>query len=83
MTAFRDAHPARSTHILIVPNRHIGSLNGLLPGDEILGGRLLLVAQKLARAEKILEDGYCLTINTGLNAGQTVFHLHVHLKSSV
>ena len=81
VTAFRDAHPAASTHILIVPNRHIESLNALLPGDEILGGHLLLIARKLAQAENILAGGYSLTINTGLHAGQTVFHLHIHLKS--
>ena len=82
VTAFHDAHPAASTHILIVPNRHIESLNALLPEDEILGGHLLQVARKLAQAENILADGYSLTINTGLDAGQTVFHLHVHLKSN-
>jgi histidine triad (HIT) family protein len=81
VTAFWDAHPASSTHILIVPNRHIDSLNALLPGDEILGGHLLRVARDLARAENIHTTGYSLTINTGLDAGQTVFHLHLHLKS--
>ena len=81
VTAFWDAHPAASTHILIVPNRHIDSLNALLPEDEILGGHLLLVARNLARAENILAQGYSLTINTGLDAGQTVFHLHMHLKN--
>jgi histidine triad (HIT) family protein len=83
VTAFWDAHPAASTHILIVPNRHIESLNTLLPGDEILAGHLLLVARELARAENIQATGYSLTINTGLDAGQTVFHLHLHLKSCV
>jgi len=81
VTAFRDAHPAASTHILIVPNRHIESLNDLTPGDESLGGHMLLVAQKLTRSENI-EGGYSLTINTGLQAGQTVFHLHLHLRST-
>ena len=82
VTAFRDAHPAASTHILIVPNRHIESLNALLPEDEILCGHLLLVARELARAENIHTNGYNLAINTGLDAGQTVFHLHLHLKNS-
>ncbi len=81
VTAFRDAHPAASTHILIVPNRHIESLNDLLPEDEILCGHLLMVARELAHVEKIHTSGYNLTINTGLDAGQTVFHLHMHLKS--
>ena len=81
VTAFRDAHPATSTHILVVPNRHIESLNDLTPEDEFLCGHLLLVARQLARAEKIHTSGYSLIVNTGLDAGQTVFHLHMHLKS--
>jgi len=81
VTAFRDAHPAASTHILIVPNRHIESLNDLQPEDEILFGHLLLVAREIAQTENIHTGGYQLVINTGLDAGQTVFHLHVHLKS--
>jgi histidine triad (HIT) family protein len=82
VTVFRDAHPAASTHILIVPNRHIESLNDLLTEDEILCGHMLLVARELAGSENILAGGYSLTINTGLHAGQTVFHLHLHLKSN-
>lgn len=81
VTAFRDAHPARSTHILVVPNRHIGSMNEIQWDDEVCVGRLVLIAVQLARTEKILAQGYSLTINTGLDAGQTVFHLHLHLKS--
>jgi histidine triad (HIT) family protein len=83
VTAFRDAHPAASTHILVVPNRHIESLNDLLPEDENLCGHLMLVARELAHAEKIHTGGYSLIINTGLDAGQTVFHLHLHLKSDI
>ena len=81
VTAFRDAHPARSTHILVVPNRHIGSMNDLILEDMVSVGRLVSIAVQLARTEKILTQGYSLTINTGLDAGQTVFHLHLHLKS--
>ena len=81
VTAFWDAHPAASTHILIVPNRHIGTLNDLEPMDELLGGHMLVVAQKLALQENLNSNNYSMTINTGLFAGQTVFHLHLHLKS--
>lgn len=81
VTAFRDAHPAASTHILIVPNRHIESLNDLEPIDELLGGHMILTAKKLACQEKLETGKYNMTINTGLYAGQTVFHLHLHLKS--
>jgi histidine triad (HIT) family protein len=81
VTAFRDAHPAASTHILIVPNCHIESLNDLEPQDKILVGHMLLIAKKLAHQENLDSGEYNITINTGLNAGQTVFHLHLHLKS--
>jgi histidine triad (HIT) family protein len=83
VTAFRDEHPAASTDILIVPNRHIASLNEISPGDQVLSGHMLLVARDLAQKERIALKGYTLSINTGLHAGQTVFHLHLHLKSSM
>lgn len=83
ITAFRDAHPAAPVHILVVPNRHITSLNDLEAGDESLAGQLILVAQKIACQQNLLSDGYRMTVNTGLYAGQTVFHLHLHLLSGV
>jgi len=79
VTAFRDIHPAAPTHILIVPNRHIDSVNDLRPEDEALIGHLHTVAGQLAKQEGIAESGYRLITNTGPNAGQTVFHLHLHL----
>jgi histidine triad (HIT) family protein len=79
VTAFRDSHPAASTHILIVPNRHIDSVNALTPEDEPLIGHLYTVARLLAAQEGIAEGGYRLITNTGRHGGQTVFHLHMHL----
>jgi len=79
VTAFRDIHPAAPTHILIVPNRHIDSLNDLLPEDEPVVGRLVGVARQLAVQEGIARDGYRLIINTGPNGGQVIYHLHLHL----
>jgi len=79
VTAFRDAHPVAPTHSLIVPNRHIESVNVLEPEDEPLIGQLFTVARKLAEAEGITKGGYRLITNTGANGGQTVFHLHLHL----
>ncbi len=79
VTAFRDIHPAAPTHILIVPNRHIDSVNALTAEDESLAGRLLTVAGQLAVREGIAETGYRIVTNTGPHGGQTVFHLHVHL----
>ena len=78
-TAFRDINPAAPTHILIVPNQHIASVNVLENGDEQLMGHLFSVAGQLAKSEGIAESGYRLITNTGPDAGQTVFHIHVHL----
>jgi histidine triad (HIT) family protein len=79
VTAFRDIHPVAPTHVLIVPNRHIGSTNDLEPGDEQLTGHLFTVARQIARQEGIEKSGYRLIVNTGPHAGQVVFHLHLHL----
>jgi histidine triad (HIT) family protein len=78
-TAFRDINPVAPTHILIVPNRHIESVNALERGDEALMGHLFTVAGQLAKSEGIDLTGYRVITNTGPDAGQTVFHLHVHL----
>jgi histidine triad (HIT) family protein len=78
-TAFRDINPAGPTHILIVPNKHIASVSALDGKDEQLVGHLFSVAGQLAKSEGIAEGGYRLITNTGPDAGQTVFHLHVHL----
>ena len=78
-TAFRDINPAAPTHILIVPNKHIDSVNTLDSADEQLIGHLFSVAGQLAKSEGIDQGGYRLIANTGPDAGQTVFHIHVHL----
>jgi histidine triad (HIT) family protein len=78
-TAFRDINPVAPTHILIVPNRHIESVNTLERGDEALMGHLFTVAGQLAKSEGIDQTGYRVITNTGPDGGQTVFHLHVHL----
>jgi len=77
--AFRDIHPVAPTHLLILPVKHIASVNDVLPEDELLMGRLFTLAKKLAGQEGILESGYRLIVNTGTHAGQVVFHLHMHL----
>ncbi|NJC94749.1 MAG: histidine triad nucleotide-binding protein [Anaerolineales bacterium] len=78
-TAFRDIHPVAPTHILIVPNRHIESVNKLQAQDEPLIGHLFTVARRIAKEEGIDQGGYRLITNTGIDGGQTVFHLHLHL----
>ena len=78
-TAFRDIHPVAPSHVLIVPNKHITSVNEVAPEDEPLLGHLFTVARQIAAQEGISAEGYRLIVNTGRDAGQVVFHLHVHL----
>lgn len=79
VTAFHDIHPVAPTHILIVPNKHIESINTLEPEDEQLVGHLFTVARQLANTTGISKSGYRLITNTGPDGGQTVYHLHLHL----
>jgi histidine triad (HIT) family protein len=75
--AFRDINPQAPTHILIIPVKHIVSVAEATVEDEGLIGRLISVAREIAQQENLM--GYRLVINTGSQAGQSVFHLHVHL----
>ena len=76
--AFHDVHPQAPTHILVIPRKPIDRLENLAPEDAPLVGHLVLVATQIA--QKLgLANGYRLVINNGAEAGQTVFHLHVHL----
>jgi histidine triad (HIT) family protein len=77
--AFRDISPQSPTHVLVIPKRHVPTMNDLAEADADLLGRLLLRARTLARAEGIDESGYRLVINCNPDGGQTVYHLHVHL----
>lgn len=79
VTAFRDIHPVAPTHILIVPNKHIESVNALASEDEQLIGHLFTIARQLAQEAGISKSGYRLITNTGPDGGQTIFHLHMHL----
>jgi histidine triad (HIT) family protein len=79
VTAFHDIHPVAPVHILVVPNEHIRSVNEITSQDEPLVGHMLYVAGKIAKEKNIRESGYRLIVNTGLDAGQAVFHLHLHL----
>jgi histidine triad (HIT) family protein len=77
--AFEDVHPQAPVHALVIPKRHIASLNQLEPGDAELAGRLLLVARQIAEEKNIHLSGYRTVLNTNAEAGQTVFHLHLHV----
>ena len=76
--AFEDINPQAPTHILIVPKKHIRGLKEADAGDADVIGRCHLVAAQLAR-ERSVENGYRTVLNVGPGAGQSVFHLHVHL----
>jgi histidine triad (HIT) family protein len=77
--AFRDINPQAPTHALVIPRAHVSSLNEASESDEALLGHLLRVAARVAREEGHAEAGYRTVINTGAHAGQTVFHVHVHV----
>ena len=79
VTVFKDIHPLAETHLLIVPNRHIPSVNDLQTEDAPLLGHMLLVARQIAADLGVAEKGYRLIFNTGPDGGQTVYHLHLHL----
>ena len=76
--AFEDIGPQAPTHILIIPRKHFASLNEATAEDQAVIGKMHLVAADLARRRKLL-DGYRTVANNGLGAGQSVFHLHLHL----
>jgi histidine triad (HIT) family protein len=77
--AFRDIHPQAPSHVLIVPKSHIGALTQLTEKHEGIMGRLILVAKAVAEKEGVSDKGYRLSINCGLEGGQLVPHLHLHL----
>ena len=77
IAAFRDLNPQAPVHILIIPKKHIPSLDDT--GDTYLLGQMLSLATAIARQEKIAKTGYRTVINTGKDGGQSVDHLHLHL----
>ncbi|MGH8293584.1 MAG: histidine triad nucleotide-binding protein [Gammaproteobacteria bacterium] len=79
LIAFHDINPQAPTHILVVPRRHIATLNEVGDADAPLLGRLMLAACHIAQDRKLAESGYRLVMNCNRGAGQTVFHIHLHL----
>jgi histidine triad (HIT) family protein len=77
--AFNDINPQAPTHVLLVPKRHIASLNDLTPGDDQIVGELARRAAAIAKERGIADKGYRTVLNTNRDAGQTVFHIHMHL----
>lgn len=78
LVAFRDINPKAPIHVLIVPKKHIDKLQDISDNETALLGKLLIAAKKIAKMEGI-ENGFKVIINCGAQAGQEVFHLHVHL----
>ena len=76
---FRDVNPQAPTHVLVIPRKHIATLNDLEAGDEEIVGSLHMAAKAIARQEGIADDGYRAVMNCNADAGQTVFHLHLHV----
>lgn len=79
LAAFRDINPQAPTHVLVIPKKHIETLNVLEPGDEPLVGRMLALAREIAKKEGIAESGWRAVFNVNRGAGQTVFHIHLHV----
>jgi histidine triad (HIT) family protein len=77
--AFNDINPQASTHVLVIPKRHIATLNDLQPGDDQLIGELVRRAAAIAETRGLAAGGFRTVFNTNRDAGQTVFHLHLHL----
>jgi len=77
--AFRDINPQAPTHVLIIPRKHIATINDISDDDQVLVGSLYTAAQEIAAAEGISDDGYRAVMNCNDGAGQTVFHIHLHL----
>lgn len=79
VTVFRDIAPQAAEHILIIPNKPIPTVNDVTIDDQMVLGKLFLIAAKMAKELGLAEGGYRLLVNCNENAGQDVFHLHMHL----
>lgn len=79
VVAFKDITPQAPTHVLVVPRRHIATLNELAPGDDALVGAMVRTAAAIAKEAGHADRGYRTVFNTNADAGQTVFHIHLHL----
>ena len=78
VVAFHDLSPQAPVHVLVIPRRHVASLDAAADGDGALLGRLLLAARRAAR-ENGVAQGYRVVTNSGSSAGQSVFHIHLHV----
>ncbi len=79
LVAFKDITPQAPTHILVIPRRHIATLNDLVPEDDGLVGEMTRRAAAIAKELGLADRGYRVLFNCNAEAGQTVFHIHLHL----
>jgi histidine triad (HIT) family protein len=77
--AFRDIHPQAPVHVLVIPKKHIATLNNMSENDTQLLGGLLFACRQVAKVENIADSGYRIVINCNRDAGQEVFHVHAHV----
>lgn len=79
VVAFRDIAPKAPLHVLVIPRKHINSLNEAEPADALVLGKLMTTAAMLAEKEGVAGDGWRAVVNVGEGGGQSVFHVHLHL----
>lgn len=79
VVAFEDVNPQAPTHLLIIPRKHIATVNDLEPQDNALIGHMTQIAKRLAVEKQCAADGYRIVLNCNAGAGQSVFHIHMHL----
>ena len=77
--AFHDISPQAPVHVLVIPKRHVASLNEATDADQLLFSKLLRVATKVAEAQGVGTSGYRVVFNSGMDAGQSVLHVHAHV----
>lgn len=79
LVAFEDLHPQSPVHVLLIPKKHIPTLDKIAAEDKILLGKLIWAAKEIARQKKIAEPGFRLVLNCNPDGGQLIYHLHLHL----
>ncbi len=77
--AFHDLHPQAPVHMLVIPKKHISTINQIESQDQMLAGKLLLTAQKLAKDQGFADAGFRVVMNCNEQGGQTVYHIHMHV----
>ena len=81
LIAIEDIHPQAPMHVLVIPRRHVATLNDLEPADDALVGAMMRAAAAIARERGVAESGYRAVFNCNRGAGQSVFHLHLHVMA--